>query len=80
MGELTYRAAVTRALTEELARDPRVAMLGEDIGSAGGVFKTTDGLSPSSASAGSGTPRFPSRRSSGPRSAPRWRACGRSPS
>jgi pyruvate dehydrogenase E1 component beta subunit len=44
MGELTYRAAVTRALAEELARDPKVALLGEDIGSAGGVFKTTDGL------------------------------------
>jgi acetoin:2,6-dichlorophenolindophenol oxidoreductase subunit beta len=44
MGELTYRAAVNRALTEELARDPKVALLGEDIGSAGGVFKATDGL------------------------------------
>jgi len=44
MGELTYRAAVTRALTEELTRDPKVALLGEDIGSAGGVFKATDGL------------------------------------
>jgi pyruvate/2-oxoglutarate/acetoin dehydrogenase E1 component len=44
MGELTYRAAVARALAEELARDPKVALLGEDIGAAGGVFKTTDGL------------------------------------
>jgi len=44
MGELTYRAAVTRALTEEMDRDQKVALLGEDIGLAGGVFKATDGL------------------------------------
>jgi len=44
MGEMTYRAAVTRALAEEMDRDPAVALLGEDIGPAGGVFKATDGL------------------------------------
>lgn len=43
MAQLTYRNAVRDALAQELRRDPRVVMLGEDI-AAGGVFKTTVGL------------------------------------
>lgn len=43
MAELTYRNAVAHALAQEMARDERVVLLGEDIGS-GGVFKTTGGL------------------------------------
>ncbi len=44
MAELTYRAAVTEAIAQEMERDDRVYFLGEDIGAAGGVFKTTPGL------------------------------------
>jgi pyruvate dehydrogenase E1 component beta subunit len=44
MAELAYRYAVSRALAEEMERDPSVVMLGEDIGAAGGVFKATEGL------------------------------------
>jgi pyruvate dehydrogenase E1 component beta subunit len=44
MSEMTYRAAVSAALAQELARDPRVVFLGEDVAAAGGVFKTTSGL------------------------------------
>jgi acetoin:2,6-dichlorophenolindophenol oxidoreductase subunit beta len=40
---LTYREAVAGALAQEMARDERVVLIGEDIGS-GGVFKTTAGL------------------------------------
>ncbi len=40
----TYREAVLDGLREEMARDPMVVMLGEDIGAAGGVFKQTEGL------------------------------------
>jgi pyruvate dehydrogenase E1 component beta subunit len=43
MAELTYRNAVAAALGQEMRRDGRVVLLGEDIGS-GGVFKTTVGL------------------------------------
>lgn len=42
--KVAYRRAVALALEEELERDPRVFVLGEDIGVPGGVFKATDGL------------------------------------
>jgi acetoin:2,6-dichlorophenolindophenol oxidoreductase subunit beta len=41
---ITYRDAVAEGLAREMRRDPAVVMLGEDIGAAGGVFKTTVGL------------------------------------
>jgi pyruvate dehydrogenase E1 component beta subunit len=44
MPERTYRAAVATAIAQEMDRDPAVVMIGEDIGAAGGVFKTTEGL------------------------------------
>ena len=44
MAELTYRDAVTRGIAQEMARDPDVVFLGEDVAKAGGVFKTTVGL------------------------------------
>ncbi len=40
----TFREALNEALHEEMARDPRVIILGEDVGLAGGVFKITNGL------------------------------------
>jgi len=44
MPELSYRDAVARGIAQEMARDPDVVFLGEDVGKAGGVFKTTVGL------------------------------------
>ena len=44
MAELTYRAAVAAALTQEMERDASVVFLGEDVAAAGGVFKATPGL------------------------------------
>ena len=44
MAELTYREAVAAGIAQEMARDERVVFLGEDVGAAGGVFKTTVGL------------------------------------
>src|SRR5437762_3425643 len=44
VAELTYRDAVAAAIAQEMARDESVVFLGEDIGAAGGVFKTTLGL------------------------------------
>jgi pyruvate/2-oxoglutarate/acetoin dehydrogenase E1 component len=42
--ELTYLEAIREALAYELARDPNVLLMGEDIGVYGGAFKVTQGL------------------------------------
>src|SRR5437773_12119944 len=40
----TYREAVSEGIAREMRRDRSVVCLGEDIGAAGGVFKTAAGL------------------------------------
>lgn len=42
--EMTYREAVAAALHDEMAADPTVILMGEDVGNSGGVFKTNEGL------------------------------------
>ncbi|MDA8194889.1 MAG: alpha-ketoacid dehydrogenase subunit beta [Thermaerobacter sp.] len=42
--EMTYAAAVRYALEQEMERDPRVFIMGEDIGVYGGAFGVTMGL------------------------------------
>src|SRR5262245_21571892 len=44
MPQMTVLQAVNSALHEEMARDDRVCVLGEDIGRLGGVFRATEGL------------------------------------
>jgi pyruvate/2-oxoglutarate/acetoin dehydrogenase E1 component len=44
MPELTYLQAISSALRDELRADPRVMLMGEDIGAFGGAFKVTDGF------------------------------------
>jgi pyruvate dehydrogenase E1 component beta subunit len=44
MPEMTLVQALTDALRIEMRRDPRVVVLGEDVGRFGGVFRVTDGL------------------------------------
>jgi len=44
VAELTLREAVGRGIAQEMERDPSVYFIGEDVGAAGGVFKTTVGL------------------------------------
>ena len=44
MPELRMIEAVRAAITEEMDRDERVLVLGEDVGRKGGVFGATDGL------------------------------------
>lgn len=41
---MRMRQAVIQALSDELESDPRVILMGEDIGAAGGAFKATEGL------------------------------------
>src|SRR5512142_3094259 len=42
--ELTYAEAIREALAEEMRRDPRVFILGEDVAEAGTPFKVLSGL------------------------------------
>lgn len=44
MAVISYIDAVTMAMREEMERDPKVFVLGEDVGLKGGVFKATQGL------------------------------------
>ena len=44
MTEIDFREAIRSALDEELARDERVILFGEDVAVAGGVFAVTPGL------------------------------------
>ncbi|UII54778.1 alpha-ketoacid dehydrogenase subunit beta [Cytobacillus spongiae] len=44
MAVISYIDAVTMAIREEMERDPKVFVLGEDVGKKGGVFKATNGL------------------------------------
>jgi pyruvate dehydrogenase E1 component beta subunit len=41
---LTYRQAVAEAMAEEMARDERVFLMGEDVGKHGGAFAASKGL------------------------------------
>ncbi|MCH8226436.1 MAG: alpha-ketoacid dehydrogenase subunit beta, partial [Chloroflexi bacterium] len=44
MPVMTYREAVAQALREALDEDPRVFLMGEDIGPYGGAFAVTKGF------------------------------------
>src|SRR5271165_2493641 len=44
MPVLQYREAVRQALSEELARDPNVVVMGEEVGQFNGAYKVTEGL------------------------------------
>ena len=44
MAEITLIEAIRQAMDEEMERDPRVFITGEDVGPRGGVFRATQGL------------------------------------
>ena len=44
MPELTYLEAIRLAMYEEMQRDPRVFVIGEDVGTYGGAFRVTQGF------------------------------------
>ena len=44
MAHLNMVQAINQALGDEMARDDRVVLLGEDVGRDGGVFRVTEGL------------------------------------
>lgn len=44
MSKLTIAKAITAGLTRAMENDPKVMLMGEDIGSLGGVYRVTEGL------------------------------------
>ncbi|WP_347110531.1 alpha-ketoacid dehydrogenase subunit beta [Paenarthrobacter sp. S56] len=44
MSKLTFARAINAGLRKSLEDDPKVVLIGEDIGTLGGVFRVTDGL------------------------------------
>lgn len=44
MASMTMLAAIRDTIVDEMARDDRVILLGEDVGVNGGVFRATDGV------------------------------------
>lgn len=44
MAEITYREALNRALDEEMGRDDRVFLIGEEVGEYDGAYKVSRGL------------------------------------
>jgi pyruvate dehydrogenase E1 component beta subunit len=44
MPEITYREALNQALAEEMARDPDVFLMGEEVGLYNGAYKVSKGL------------------------------------
>jgi pyruvate dehydrogenase E1 component beta subunit len=44
MRSITYRQALNEALAEELARDPNVVIIGEEVAQFDGAYKVTEGL------------------------------------
>src|SRR5262244_1059057 len=44
MPQVTFLEAIRQAMFEEMAADPSVVLIGEDVGVYGGAFKTSEGL------------------------------------
>ena len=42
--EVTYREALTMAMSEEMRRDDSVFLMGEDVAASGGIFKCSEGM------------------------------------
>ena len=45
LSQVTMSAAINRALRDAMTADPDVVVFGEDVGTLGGVFRVTDGIS-----------------------------------
>ena len=79
-GQATYLIAIAEALWEEMERDERVFLLGEDIGVYGGAFKVTEGFIDHFGTERVMDTPIAEETIVAWRSARRWRASGRSPS
>ena len=44
MADILYKEALNQALAEEMQRDPKVMLIGEDVGLLGGAYRVSTGL------------------------------------
>ena len=44
MAVITFREAIRQAMDEEMARDERVILMGEEVGEYDGAYKVSQGL------------------------------------
>jgi len=56
--KLFFREAICRAVADEMHGDPRVIVLGQDVGAFGGSYKEFAGLMNALAATAFATPRF----------------------
>jgi len=77
MSELTYREGLRQALKEKMEGDPRVFILGEDVGAYGGAYSVTRGLQEEFGPERVRETPSRSRPSSAAPWAPRWAGCAR---
>jgi|GEM_PF-4949314 len=78
--KLSTAKAMQEAISQRMARDESVFVMGEDVGAYGGIFSSTPDCSTASARSAFGTPPSRSPRSSALASVRPWRGCDRSSS
>ena len=71
----SYREALNQAMREEMRRDSRIFLIGEEVGYYQGAFKVSKGFVKSSARNGLWIPRSRKPASQAWQSAPPWRGC-----
>ena len=80
MPVLPYREALNQAMSEEMERDDRVFLMGEEVAEYDGAYKVSQGLLKRFGPRGSSTRRSPRKGSPASASAPPWSGSGRSSS
>jgi len=68
MSKLTLSRGLNEGLRKALENDPKVLIMGEDVGKLGGVFRVTDGLQKDFGEVTARSARSSSMASSSPRS------------
>ena len=81
MAVIAYREALNQAMSEEMERDDRVFLMGEEVAEYNGAYKVSQGmLERFGAAPGRRHADLRGRASPASASAPRWSGCGRSSS
>ena len=80
MAKLQIREALRRAMVEEMRRDDRIFLMGEEVAQYNGAYKVSQGMLEEFGRIASSTPPSPRAASPVSASAPPWWACAPSSS